>query len=145
MKERRIPFVWYVVGDGGRGPIEEDIDRYHIEDNFILLGAKDNPYPYMKAADIYVQTSRFEGYCLTLAEARILEKPCVATAFDVVFDQIIDGENGLVVDMNAEAVVNGIERLMKDQALYDHIRECQKKEKKGNIEEIEKFYELVEG
>jgi glycosyltransferase involved in cell wall biosynthesis len=97
----------------------------------------------MKAADIYVQTSRFEGYCLTLAEARILNVPCVTTAFDVVYDQMIDGENGLVVDMNAPAVAGGIERLMNDADLYAHIKDYQMREKKGNIEEIQKFYRLV--
>lgn len=143
LKERGVEFHWYIVGDGDRESIEADIVRYGIDDCFTLLGAKANPYPYMKAADIYVQTSRFEGYCLTLAEARILNVPCVTTAFDVVYDQMIDGENGLVVDMNAPAVAGGIERLMNDADLYAHIKDYQMREKKGNIEEIQKFYRLV--
>lgn len=143
LKERGVEFHWYIVGDGDRESIEADIVRYGIDDCFTLLGAKANPYPYMKAADIYVQTSKFEGYCLTLAEARMLNIPCVTTAFDVVYDQMIDGENGLVVDMNAQAVANGIERLMNDADLNAHIKDYQMREKKGNIEEIEKFYRLV--
>ena len=143
LKERGGEFHWYIVGDGDRASIEADIVRYGIGDCFTLLGAKANPYPYMKAADIYVQTSKFEGYCLTLAEARMLNVPCVTTAFDVVYDQMIDGENGLVVDMNAPAVAGGIERLMNDADLYAHIKDYQMREKKGNIEEIEKFYRLV--
>lgn len=87
LKERGVEFHWYIVGDGDRESIEADIVRYGIDDCFTLLGAKANPYPYMKAADIYVQTSKFEGYCLTLAEARMLNIPCVTTAFDVVYDQ----------------------------------------------------------
>lgn len=98
----------------------------------------------MKAADIYVQTSKFEGYCLTLAEARMLNIPCVTTNFDVVYAQMIDGDNGLVVEMNAEAVADGIIRLATDQELYQHIKRFQEREKKGNVEEIEKFYALVE-
>ena len=107
------------------------------------MGAKANPYPYMKAADIYVQTSKFEGYCLTLAEARMLNVPCVTTNFDVVYAQMIDGDNGLVVEMSAEAVVDGIIRLTTDQELYQHIKGYQIQEKKGNVEEIEKFYDLL--
>lgn len=144
LKNQGIEFHWYIVGDGDRSAIEKDIARYEIGDCFTLLGAKANPYPYMKAADIYVQTSKFEGYCLTLAEARMLNVPCVTTNFDVVYAQMINDENGLVVEMNAEAVADGITRLAMDSELYQHIKRFQEQEKKGNVEEIEKFYALVE-
>ena len=144
LKKRGVRFHWYVVGGGDSAPIEKDIVQYGIRDCFTLLGAKANPYPYMKAADIYVQTSKFEGYCLTLAEARMLNIPCVTTNFDVVYAQMINGENGLVVEMNAEAVADGITRLAMDSELYQHIKRFQEREKKGNVEEIEKFYALVE-
>lgn len=143
LKKRGIRFHWYVVGGGNSTPIEKDIAQYGIRDCFTLLGAKANPYPYMKAADIYVQTSKFEGYCLTLAEARMLNIPCVTTNFDVVYAQMINGENGLVVEMNAEAVADGVIRLATDPELYQHIKSYQEQEKKGNVEEIEKFYELL--
>ena len=143
LKKRGIRFHWYVVGGGNTTSIKKDIAQYGIHDCFTLLGAKANPYPYMKAADIYVQTSKFEGYCLTLAEARMLNIPCVTTNFDVVYTQMIDGENGLVVEMNAEAVADGIIRLATDLELYQHIKRYQEQEKKGNVEEIQKFYELL--
>ena len=143
LKKRNVKFHWYVVGGGDSAPIEKDIAQYGISDCFTLLGAKANPYPYMKAADIYVQTSKFEGYCLTLAEARMLNIPCVTTNFDVVYAQMIDGDNGLVVEMSAEAVADGIIRLATDQELYQHIKGYQIQEKKGNMEEIEKFYNLL--
>lgn len=143
LKKRNVKFHWYVVGGGDSAPIEKDIAQYGISDCFTLLGAKANPYPYMKAADIYVQTSKFEGYCLTLAEARMLNIPCVTTNFDVVYAQMIDGDNGLVVEMSAEAVADGIIRLATDQELYQHIKGYQVQEKKGNVEEIEKFYDLL--
>lgn len=145
LKERGVDFCWYALGRGG---LEEDIRQMikekGVEDCFKLLGTRANPYPYFSEADIYVQTSRFEGFGIAIAEARMLNVPVVTTRFDAVCAQMVDGENGLVVDMNAEAVADGIERLMKDQALYDHIREYQMREKKGNIEEVEKFYELID-
>ena len=108
------------------------------------MGVQANPYPYMKAGDIYVQTSRFEGYCLTLTEARILNRPCVATNFDVVYDQMVQGENGLVVEMTPEAVAEGILRLMRDPALYSHIRQYQQSEGKGNKGEIQRVFRILE-
>lgn len=146
LKEQGVDFTWMVCGEGAeRNTLESRIAQYGLHRDFLLLGAQANPYPYMKAADIYVQTSRFEGYCLTLTEARILNRPCVTTRFDVVYDQMVEGENGLVVDMTPEAVAEGILRLIQDHALYEHIQEYQRSEKKGNTEEIEKLYALIDG
>ena len=102
-----------------------------------------NPYPFIKNADIYVQTSRFEGFGLAIAEARMLNIPVVTTRFDSVYNQMIDGKNGLVVDMNAEAVCNGIVTLLENEELRENIVRYLNEEKKGNIEEIEKFYQLI--
>lgn len=144
LKENGFDFKWFFVGDGGeRKKIESMISEYGLEKNVILVGATDNPYVYMKNADIYVQTSRFEGYCLTLGEARILNKPVISTNFDVVYNQLVDGENGLIVDMDPKAIARAIEQLSKDFVLQEHIIANLQKEKKGNIEEIEKLYALL--
>lgn len=145
LKERDVDFCWYALG---RGTLEQEIRQSmaekEIEDRFVLLGTRANPYPYYKEADIYVQTSRFEGFGLAIAEARMLNTPVVTTRFDAVDAQMVDGENGLVVDMTAEAVADGIQRLLDDRALYAHIVDYQSREKKGNYEEIEKIYRLLE-
>lgn len=144
LKRKGINFRWYVVGDGQlRGEIENKIKQNGLENDFILLGSKSNPYPYMQACDIYVQTSRFEGYCLTLTEARILNKLCVTTEFECVYNQMVQEKNGLVVDMNAKAIADGIERMLNDNELRNHISAYLKTEKKGNTEEIEKIYNLI--
>lgn len=146
LKERKYSFRWYLVGDGPeRERIQKEICQYHIEDCMIMVGAKENPYPYMKNADIYVQTSRFEGFCLTLCEARGLNTPPVSTNFEVVYDQIRDGENGLIVEMTPDAIADGIERLLTDKVLRQSITEVLKHERIGNEDEIEKLYALIEG
>lgn len=134
LKSRGFKFFWYVLG---QGPLESEIinriRKFNIEDNFILLGVRSNPYPYINNADIYVQTSRFEGFGLAIAEARILNIPVVTTNFDSVYAQMINGENGLVVDMTPEAVADGIQKLIEDKELYNHIVEYQKSEKKRQL------------
>ena len=146
LKERNVDFRWYVLGRGAlENEIKKSICEKGIEDRFILLGTRSNPYPYYKEADIYVQTSKFEGFGLAIAEARMLNVPVVTTNFDAVYAQMINGENGLVTDMDAESVADGIEKLISDEALYEHIREYQSHEKKGNPEETEKFDMLIEG
>ncbi|RDW22400.1 glycosyl transferase [Oceanobacillus arenosus] len=144
LKEKGINFKWYVLG---KGPLKEEIEDFIIvhdlAEHFILLGVKTNPYPFIKDADIYVQTSRFEGFGLAIAEARMLNIPVVTTRFDAVFNQMIHEKNGLVVDMNADAVSDGILRLINDQELRQSIVNYLHSEKKGNTEEIEKVYQLL--
>lgn len=145
LKEKGINFRWYALGKGPlKAEIEEYIKRHELEEYFVLLGVKANPYPYIKDADIYVQTSRFEGFGLAIAEARMLNTPVVTTEFDAVYNQMIQGKNGLVVDMNGQAVADGILKLIEDNQLRESIVNYLKTEKKGNIEKLEKFYNLIE-
>jgi glycosyltransferase involved in cell wall biosynthesis len=144
LRENGIKFKWYALG---KGPLKQEIEKSIFEANlsehFILLGVKANPYPYIKNADIYVQTSRFEGFGLAIAEARMLNIPVVTTRFDAVYNQMVDGKNGLVVDMNAEAVFQGILKMITQKGLSEDIIRYLITEKKGNVEEIEKFYKLI--
>lgn len=97
LKQLGYNIRWYCIGEGkDRKEYEDMIKEYNLKESFILMGLSVNPYPYMLKADIYVQPSRHEGYCLTLAEAKILEKPIVTTSFSGAVEQIIDGFNGLV-------------------------------------------------
>lgn len=146
LKEKGCDFKWFFVGDGSvRAEIEQKITDCGLEKQVTVTGAKDNPYVYMNYCDIYVQTSRFEGYCLTLSEARILNKPIVSTDFDVVHDQLTDGVNGLIVEMNGTSISEAIIRLSKDKDLQETLSGNLRKEKKGNVEEIEKLYAIIEG
>ena len=145
LRDRNVKFRWYALG---RGEYREEMENYitenHLEDYFVLLGVTPNPYPFIKDCTIYVQTSRHEGYGLSIAEARILNRPVVTTEFDAVWAQMVQGENGLVVPQDPVAVADAIERLLNDRQLYEHIVSYQQQEKKGNTEEIEKFYQLIE-
>lgn len=145
LKEEGINFKWYVLGKGPlQAEIEKSIKENGLTEHFILLGVKANPYPFIKNATIYVQTSRYEGYGIAIAEARMLNVPVVTSKFDAVYNQMIDGKNGLVVERNAEAVSTGIKRLINNKRLNRNIIEYLHSEKKGNVEEIEKFYQLID-
>ena len=145
LKERNVLFRWYAIGRGDyKTEMEAFLAKNHLEDIFLFLGTTPNPYPYFNKCTLYVQTSRHEGYGLSIAEARILNRPVVTTEFDAVWAQMVQGENGLVVPQDPVAVADAIERLLNDKKLYEHIVSYQKQEKKGNTEEIEKFYQLIE-
>lgn len=70
--DKGIDFTWYIVGDGElRSKLEEQIVDNGLQNRFILMGARSNPYPYFNECDIYVQTSEHEGFGITLAEAKM--------------------------------------------------------------------------
>lgn len=146
LKDRDIKFKWYVLGKGPlKEEIEQKIDELGLKEHFILLGVTPNPYGYIKSADMYVQTSRFEGFGLAIAEARILNIPVVTTEFDAVYNQMVQRKNGIVTQMDAQSVADGIMELIENKELKNSIIEYLKKEKKGNLEEYKKFEKLIEG
>lgn len=99
---------WYILGTGPeKSNLEELIYEFEMEDHFHLIGAKSNPFPYMKAADLYVQPSRAEGYSLSILEARVLACPTVAT-FDAAREQLENGITGTLCEASAEAISNAI-------------------------------------
>ena len=145
LKKKGMDFVWYFVGDGSeRIRIERLIQQYALEEQVKLVGMKPNPYPYMAMADVYVQTSSFEGFGLTINEARILHKPVVSTNFPVVYNQIKDGENGLVAEMTPESVAEKILMLINDDALRERIIDATKWEvNTTSVTEPQKVMDLL--
>ncbi|WP_430786420.1 glycosyltransferase [Virgibacillus flavescens] len=136
--------AWYVVGYGGdENMISELITKEGLEDSFILLGKKINPYPYMKAADIYVQPSRYEGKAVTVGEAQILGKPIAITNYPTAKSQVQDGVDGLICEMSVNGIADGIEKLYQDYALREKLANNCRMKNYRNSDELKKLYELV--
>lgn len=136
---------WYVIGEGEeRDELEKLIAKNNLEDKFILLGIKSNPYPFIKQADIYVQSSRYEGKSIALDEAKILRKPIIITNYTTAKDQIENGENGLIVDTNADSLEEGIEILINDKSIRDKFIKNLSLSNFGTESEIKKLYEIME-
>ncbi|ELC8347859.1 glycosyltransferase [Clostridium perfringens] len=131
---------WYCIGEGNmRKELEDMIKNKNLQDNYILLGSKRNPYPFMKECDIYVQSSRHEGYCLTLAEARCFNNPIITTNFTGANEQIRNEKTGLIVNFNQDEMYTAIKRIIKDRELRDSIGNNLGKELIDTSGEIEKF------
>lgn len=135
---------WRVIGEGDeRKYLTELIHANGLQNHFELLGLRPNPYPYMRHADLYVQTSKYEGKSIAIDEAKILEKPIVVTNFSTARDQMDDGINGLIVEMNAASIADGIEKIITDSHLRNTLISNLSKEKLGTEVEVHKFYELL--
>ncbi len=107
---------WFVLGSGeDEKKIRDMINEYNLEQNFILLGTRKNPYPYIQQCDIYVQTSRHEGYGIAIAEARVLCKAIVCTDFTGAREQIINGKTGTIVEFDENKITNEIIELIRNK------------------------------
>lgn len=144
--DKGIDFKWFAIGKGElQAKITEQIRANSLEERFILLGERSNPYPYINGCDIYVQPSYYEGKSIAVDEAKIFAKPIVCTKFPTVYDQLEDNRTALLAEINARSIAEKIEALLNDEAVCNTLSENLKKEKAGNEEEIDKFYMLLEG
>jgi glycosyltransferase involved in cell wall biosynthesis len=129
---------WYCLGEGKeRGNYEQLIKDNNLQNHFILLGSNPNPYPFLAECDIYVQPSRHEGYCITLSEARGLNKPIVTTNFTGAKEQITDNVTGLIVGINSNEIYYGVKKLLSDAKQRYKLIESLEKEKTHQLKEID--------
>lgn len=115
---RGVNARWYVLGEGPeRQNLEKLIREQGLEDRFFLLGDVENPYPYIRQCDLYVHATRFEGKSLAITEAQVLGKPIVASDCSGNTEQIVSGEDGLLIALSVENLADGIQRVLCDGAL----------------------------
>ena len=121
LKTDNLRFRWYVVGGGEEeATLRTLIAQCGAGDYFVLLGQNTNPYPFFKQCDIYAQPSRYEAYCITIAEARIFHKPIVCTNFVGAMEQLVDGETGTITPIgDIEAFYNALKALMTTPSLRE--------------------------
>lgn len=135
---------WYIVGEGGdRDLIESQIKQHSLEDSFVLLGSTTNPYPYMNAADIYVQPSRYEGKAVTVDEALILAKPVIITNYPTASSQINDGINGIICGQSVSEIADSIGNLHNNQNQRQQLSEYNRNANQSNSEELDKLYKVL--
>ena len=146
LKKKGIKFKWFIIGSGPlKDKLNDQIEKENVKDYVELLGTKSNPYPYIKNCDIFVQPSRYEGKSVVIDEAKILAKPIVATAYPTVKDQIQNDNEGIIVELNVDGIVNGIVVLCSDNVKKQQIVAYLEKQEYGNQNEVKKYINLIEG
>lgn len=140
----KLNIKWYIIGYGGdEALIRQKIKEADMEEHVILLGKRSNPYPYIKACDIYVQPSRYEGKSVTVREAQMLCKPVVVTNYPTAPSQIGSGIDGVIVPMDNEGCAHGLVEVICDKPLQERIIAYLKTHDYGNESEVEKIYTLI--
>ena len=119
----------FILGTGAdRDRIEEYVREKGISDYFTFLGFKDNPYKYIARADLFVCSSRREGYSTAISEALVLGVPVLSTSCSGTEELL--GENdeyGMTVDNSEEGLYEGLKRIICYDELLDHYRKAAEK------------------
>ena len=146
LRDRGINNIkWYIVGYGGdENKIRELITRYSLENMIEILGKRDNPYPYMKMCDLYMQPSRYEGKAVTVVEAQILAKPILITNYPTAHSQVVGEVDGEICELSIEGIANGIEKFYRDRELLERYRSNCEDRNYENKEELKKLYKVFE-
>lgn len=135
---------WYVIGYGpDKELLEALIIKYKLHDSFILLGKKNNPYPYMKACDLYIQPSRYEGKSVTVSEAKILARPILVTNYPTAKSQICHNIDGIISNNSAEDIAQNIIELYENPQQQVSLSEFCRQQNYNNTEELENLYKVM--
>lgn len=146
LREQGLNVTWYLIGYGeDEALIRQKIQENGMEDHVIVLGKKSNPYPYIKACDVYVQPSRYEGKCVAVREAQMLCKPVIITNYATSASQLEDGVDGVIVPMGNEGCAKGIADVLRDSNLLGKLTETCKHRDYSNSQEVDKLYQLMKG
>ena len=143
VRENGIDLYWYIIGFGDETLIRQKIHEAGMEDYVIILGKRTNPYPYMKACDIYAQPSRYEGKSVTVREAQMLGKPVVVTNYATAKSQIQDRIDGVIVPMDNKGCAEGMSVFIRNEELQKDIVNYLHGHDYGNTDEAEKLYRII--
>ena len=138
--DKGIDIRWYIVGFGGEEEkIKKVIHETGMEERFILVGKQLNPYPFIKACDVYIQPSRYEGKAVTVREAQILCKPVVITNYATAASQVQDGVDGIIVPNDIEGAAEGIAAFLQNKQKQQEIVAYLQNHHYGNEDEVKKI------
>jgi glycosyltransferase involved in cell wall biosynthesis len=113
---------WYLIGDGpDKNLILKKIKDLDLENDMILLGRKENPYPFFLEADLIAVLSFYEGLCGVVNEAKILRRPLITTEFSGVFEQIENKVNGLIVKNDYQSIVEGLNYILNNTSFNNSL------------------------
>lgn len=145
LKKKGMNVRWYVLGEGSeRKRLEEKIESCGLKNDFLLIGAVDNPYPYMAQADIYVHASRFEGKSIAIQEAQILGKPILVSDCSGNREQVINGIDGLMCSLDAECIADNIAEILEDEPLKRRLGRAASLVNSGEASGLEKIQSLLD-
>lgn len=144
LKEAGYKFRWNIIGDGNQYEmLKNQAQSKGLAQCLIFQGYTENPYPYIKRADLYVQTSRAEGFCTTISEAVVLGKAVVSTRVGGIDEQLDDGQGGIITEHTPESIAAAIKLLMDDNEKLEQYAKHNFLKEMNYKNEINKLFSII--
>lgn len=139
--EDRFNFEIWIIGVGSEEErLRKLIAKYQLP-NVKLLGYQQNPYPFIKKADVFVCSSRAEGFSTAVSEAIVLQKPIVTTNCSGMEEMLGKSKYGLICDNNLESLYQSMWKFLAEKETLDKYTEAVKK--RGSIFNSERAIKQV--
>lgn len=123
LKDQGLAFKWFLIGDGpDRGALDKAIRENGLEKYFVLLGYKDNPYPYYIGSDLVAMVSYHEGLSGMINEAKVCGQSVFAVRVSGVEEQLNHGVNGWIVENEEQQIIEGLRKLISEPDLISKTR-----------------------
>ena len=144
VKDAGFDVRWYVLGEGDqRRQLMKKIASLSLQEEFVLLGAVTNPYPYYMQADLYVHATRYEGKSIAIQEAQTLGCAVIASDRNGNREQITDGQDGILCELTPRAIAKSIMELLQDKEKRKALRRAAAKKDMTQPQGLRMLLELV--
>lgn len=144
IKEKGYKIKMFIIGVGeDEKNIKDCIKNNNLSSDVILLHEIANPYPYLKASDIYIQPSRFEGKPISLEEAKLLSLPIIVTNYPTVGNQIENMKNGLIVNMEPKSISEGLIFLIKNKSIRKEFIDYLDSHDTSNVDDVLRKFDIL--
>ena len=144
VKDAGFDARWYVLGEGDqRRQLMKKIASLSLQEEFVLLGAVTNPYPYYMQADLYVHATRYEGKSIAIQEAQTLGCAVIASDRNGNWEQITDGQDGILCELTPRAIAKSIMELLQDKEKRKALRRAAAKKDMTQPQGLRMLLELV--
>lgn len=144
LKDKGCNVRWYILGEGDqRRTLEKKIAALQLKEDFVLLGAAENPCPYYAQADIYVHATRFEGKSIAIQEAQTLGCAVIASDCNGNREQIENGEDGILCQLTPEGIAESIETLLQNEETRKKLGKSAERKNMTQEQELQKLLQLL--
>lgn len=145
LKDKNCHIRWYVLGEGEqKKALQKKIQSLKLEQDFLLLGQVDNPYPYYAQADLYVHATRYEGKSIAIQEAQTLGCAVIASDCNGNREQIEDGKDGILCELTPEDIAEKIEELYLSKEKREMLGEAARKKEISHERQLQLLKGLLE-
>ena len=125
LQQEGFDYDLWILGEGEDRPtLEQYIEKNDLADSVRLFGFRDNPYPFVNAADLLVCSSRYEGFSTFVTEGLILGKPIVTTDCAGMRELLGDSEFGLITENSEDGLYVGLKQILSSPAQYRTLAEA---------------------